>query len=54
VDWIHCAQDKVWWQAFVRIVMNPPGTQKALNFLAIQITFLHEVNKEECGGKILM
>jgi hypothetical protein len=34
--------------------MNPPGTQKALNLLAIQMTFLHEVSKEECGEKILM
>jgi len=54
MDWFHCAQDKVWWQAFVRTIMNPPGTQKAPNFLAIQMTFLHEVSKEECGEKILM
>jgi len=30
VDWIHCAQDKVWWQAFVCTVMNPSDTKKAL------------------------
>jgi len=35
-------------------VMNPSGTKKALNFLAIQMTFLHEVSKEECGEKILI
>jgi hypothetical protein len=51
MDWINCAHDKVWWQAFVCTIMNSPGTQKALNFLAIQMTFLHELSKEECGER---
>lgn len=38
----------------MRTVMNLPGTQKALNFLAIEITILHEVSKEECGESIDM
>jgi hypothetical protein len=54
MHWIHCVQDKVWWQAFACTVMNPPGTQKAPSILAIQITFLYEVSKEERGEKILI
>lgn len=54
MEWIHYAQDKVWWQAFVCTVMNPPGTQKVLNYLAIQMTILHEVSKEGCGESIDM
>ena len=38
----------------MRTVMKPTGTQKALNFLAIEMTTLLEVGKEECGESIDM